>query len=112
MMKRSILSFLTIFVAAMFATAAYADVKVKSKQTVAGQSHESTRYIKGKRQRTESFGGMVNITQCDLKRGVQINSDSQTYMVTPCAPTTQPTTRTSSRQRTSSVSNRRASCRK
>ncbi len=80
----------------MFATAAYADVKVKSKQTVAGQSHESTTYIKGKRQRSESFGGMVNITQCDLKRGVQINSNSQTYMVTPFAPTTQTTTRTSS----------------
>jgi len=96
MMKRSILSFLTIFVAAIFATAAYADVKVKSKQTVAGQSHESTTYIKGKRQRSESFGGMVNITQCDLKRGVQINSNSQTYMVTPFAPTTQTTTRTTS----------------
>jgi hypothetical protein len=96
MMKRSILSFLTIFAAAVFTTAAYTDVKVKSKQTVAGQSHESTTYIKGKRQRSESFGGMVNITQCDLKRGVQINSNSQTYMVTPFAPTTQTTTRTTS----------------
>ena len=95
MMKRSILSLLSLFAATFFATAAHADVKVKSKQTVAGQSHESTTYIKGKRQRNETFGGMVNITQCDLKRGVQLNTNSQTYMVTPFATTNQTTTRTS-----------------
>jgi len=91
-MKRSILSIVVFAMTAAFATAALADVKVKSKQTVSGQSYESTTYIKGKRQRSESMGGMVNITQCDLKRGVQLNNNSQTYMVSPFATATQTTT--------------------
>ena len=74
---------------------AMADVKVKSKQTISGQSYESTTYIKGKRQRSETLGGMVNITQCDLRRGVQLNTNSKTYMVNPFAPTMQTTAKTS-----------------
>ena len=90
-MKRSILGIVVFAMTAAFAIAAFADVKVKSKQTVSGQSYESTTYIKGKRQRSESTGGMVNITECDLKRGIQLNNNSQTYMITPFA-TTQTTT--------------------
>jgi hypothetical protein len=95
-MKRSKVIALLLILTAAFAGAALADVKVKSKQTVSGQSYESTTYIKGKRQRSESMGGMVNITQCDLKRGVQLNGNTKTYMVTPFATTTQTTTKAAS----------------
>jgi hypothetical protein len=64
------------------ASTAFADVKIKTKQTANGQSYENTTYIKGKRSRTESMNGAsVNITQCDLKRGVQINPATRTYMI-------------------------------
>ncbi len=65
-------------------SAVFADVKIKSKQTSGGQTYENTTFIKGKRQRTESMGGMmINITQCDLRRGVQVNPNAKTYMVDP-----------------------------
>lgn len=67
------------------ATTAYADVKVKSRQTASGQTQEVTTYIKGKRQRTEqSLGNIttINLTECDLKRSVQIMPQSQTYLIT------------------------------
>jgi hypothetical protein len=94
MMKRFILGISVLAMTAACAAAALADVKVKSKQTISGQSYETATYIKGKRQRTESFGGMVNLTQCDLKRGLQLNPNSQTYMVTPFAAATQTATKT------------------
>jgi hypothetical protein len=73
---------------------AFADVKIKSKQTMSGQSYENTTYIKGKRQRTETMNGMmVNITQCDLRRGVQINPNARTYLVNPFATTTETVTK-------------------
>lgn len=65
-------------------TGAFADVKVKSRQTTSGQTFENTIYIKGKRQRTEQNMGamqMINLTQCDLKRYVQINPNAKTYLV-------------------------------
>lgn len=66
---------------------AYADVKIKSRQTVSGQSYENTTYIKGKRQRTEQNmgGGMqtVSITQCDLRRDLRLMPASKVYMVDP-----------------------------
>lgn len=68
-------------------SSAFADIKIKAKQTMSGQSYETTTYIKGKRQRNESFGGMVNITQCDMKRGIQLNANSRTYLVSQFAPT-------------------------
>jgi hypothetical protein len=93
-MKTFLMGITLLALTALSTAAALADVKVKSKQTISGQSYESTTYIKGKRQRSESFGGMVNITQCDLRRGVQLNANSQTYMVTPfAAATTQTSTR-------------------
>ena len=44
--------------------------------------------IKGKRERSEtSMGGMnmgsVNITQCDLRRTIQVNDRSRKYLITP-----------------------------
>ncbi|HEX5707168.1 MAG TPA: hypothetical protein VFX96_07720 [Pyrinomonadaceae bacterium] len=70
-----------LFVAA--AASARADVKIKAKQGMAGQSSEQTIYIKGKRQRTEMMGGqMISVQQCDLRRDLQINAASKTYTVT------------------------------
>lgn len=63
-------------------TTALADVKIKTKQTMSGQTSENTTYIKGKRQRTEMMGGMmVSITQCDIGRDVQMNPNTKTYTV-------------------------------
>jgi hypothetical protein len=62
----------------------FADVKIKTKQTVSGQSSEHLTYIKGKRQRTEMQSGaysMVMVTQCDLGRDLQINPGTKTYLV-------------------------------
>ncbi len=62
----------------------FADVKVKIRQTMSGQTFENTTYIKGKRERAEqNMGGMqtVSITQCDLKRSLQIMPVSKTYIV-------------------------------
>ena len=68
----------------VFSTNVFADVKVKIRQTMSGQTYENTTYIKGKRQRAEqNMGGaqMVTITQCDLKRSLQLMPVSQTYMI-------------------------------
>ncbi len=68
------------------AQAAMADVKIKSKQTMAGQTYENTTFIKGKRQRSETMSGMmVSLTQCDLRRGIQLNPQTKTYIINPFA---------------------------
>jgi hypothetical protein len=73
---------------------AFADIKIKSKQTMSGQSYENTTYIKGKRQRSEMMNGiMVSITQCDLRRGIQINPATQTYTVNPFTVSVETTTK-------------------
>jgi hypothetical protein len=67
------------------------DFKVKYKISYAaggsGQSSESVTMIKGARERSEAQLGpgyyMVNITQCDLKRTIQINDTLRKYVVTP-----------------------------
>lgn len=78
------------------ATAAFGDIKVKTKTTFSGQAMEGTTYIKGARQRTtQSFGGAYsidNLLQCDLKRMIQINDRAKKYMVTPLAGETASTT--------------------
>jgi hypothetical protein len=75
----------TILLAAIFtlsATAIFGDVKIKSRQTMSGQSSENTTYIKGKRQRMEMAGGTtVMITQCDLRRDIQIMPQPKTYLI-------------------------------
>ena len=61
---------------------AFADVKIKTKQTMSGQTSENTTFIKGKRTRTEMMGGvMVTITQCDIGRDLQLNPAMKTYLV-------------------------------
>jgi hypothetical protein len=66
------------------------DFKITIRNTVAGQSSQSTTMIKGLREREEtnmSIGSMniskVNITQCDLKRTIQVNDSARKYMITP-----------------------------
>src|SRR5436189_5099084 len=70
------------------------DFKITIKQNVSGQEMQSTTMIKGARQRDETSmnvpgmpAGMsssqVNITQCDLKRTIQVNDRSRKYMITP-----------------------------
>lgn len=67
------------------------DFKVKYRVTMnaGGQPHvtESVTMIKGPRERSESqVGGgfdMVNITQCDMKRTIQINDKVRKYLITP-----------------------------
>jgi hypothetical protein len=73
-----------LFVCLVLTQTAFADVKIKTRQTSGGQTYEGTTYIKGKRQRAEqNMSGMqtVNITQCDLRRSVQIMPQSQSYMI-------------------------------
>jgi hypothetical protein len=65
------------------ASAARADVKIKTRSTSAGQSSEQVTYIKGKRQRTENNETSVTITQCDLRRSLQLGVPTKTYLVTP-----------------------------
>lgn len=81
-MKNAIIfSFLVVLT---FTSGVFADTKVKIRQTMSGQSYENTTYIKGKRERSEqNMGGsqMVTITQCDLKRSLQIMPISKTYLV-------------------------------
>jgi hypothetical protein len=64
------------------------DFKITIKNTTSGQSSESTTLIKGKRERAESSMGMagansVSITQCDMRRTIQINDSTRKYVVTP-----------------------------
>src|SRR5688572_24149257 len=81
-MKNGLYTLAIIITALISSSTALADVKIKSKQTMSGQSYENTTYIKGKRERRESMNGMmVNLTQCDLRRGVQLNSQTKTYIV-------------------------------
>ncbi|HKQ53563.1 MAG TPA: hypothetical protein VJT74_14400 [Pyrinomonadaceae bacterium] len=61
-----------------------ADVKITTKSSAGGQSMTTTTYIKGSRQRTEGMG-YTSIYQCDLKRSIQINDKTKTYMITPLA---------------------------
>lgn len=66
-----------------------ADVRIKSRTSVSGgQSFESATYIKGKRERSEQSMGavqMVTITQCDLRRSIQLMPVTRTYKITPFA---------------------------
>lgn len=66
------------------------DFKITIRTTVAGQSTQSTTMIKGLRERSETniaAGGMnmstVNITQCDLRRTIQVNDRARKYLITP-----------------------------
>lgn len=63
------------------------DLKITYKQTTSGQTMESTTMLKGLRERSEMRMGqgmdMVNITQCDLKRTIQLSDTARKYVITP-----------------------------
>lgn len=73
----------TTLVLALFCSASMtlADMKITTKSTASGQSFTSTTYIKGARQRIEGMG-YTTIYQCDLKRMIQINDKTKSYLVT------------------------------
>lgn len=84
MKSHYIIRFAILLTCLISATSTFADVKVKARQTVSGQTTENTTYIKGKRQRTEqNMGGMqmITLTQCDMKRSVQLNPQTQMYIL-------------------------------
>ena len=63
------------------------DLKVKYRMTTAGQSMETTTMLKGPRERSEMKMGygmeIINITQCDLKRTIQVSDKTRKYIVNP-----------------------------
>src|SRR5437660_1850702 len=66
------------------------DFKITIKTIMAGMQTQSTTMIKGLRERSETnmaMGGMnmsqVSITQCDLRRTIQINDRARKYMISP-----------------------------
>jgi hypothetical protein len=63
------------------ASIALADMKITTRSSASGQSVTSTTYIKGARQRTEGLG-YTTIYQCDLKRMIQINDKTRSYLIT------------------------------
>lgn len=65
-----------------------ADIKVTYKTTMPGGTQsESTTMIKGARQRSEQRVGygmdQINITQCDLRRTIQVSDGAKKYLITP-----------------------------
>jgi hypothetical protein len=66
---------------------AASDFKIKYRNTISGQTTESTTMIKGSRERSEMNLGygvsLINLTQCDLKRFVQMSEQAKKYVVTP-----------------------------
>ena len=67
--------------------AAVNDLKIKYRMTVGGQGIETITMLKGARERSETHTGygmdLVNLTQCDLKRTVQISDKTKKYLITP-----------------------------
>jgi hypothetical protein len=67
------------------------DIKVRYRTTMSGagdgQPNESVTMIKGPRERSESHYGYgyssINITQCDLKRNIQVSDTAKKYIITP-----------------------------
>jgi hypothetical protein len=62
------------------------DLRIKYRTTTSGQTHETTTMLKGKRERNETRMGhmdMASITQCDLKRTIQISENVRKYLITP-----------------------------
>lgn len=63
------------------------DLKITYRTTMMGQSREDTTMLKGSRERSEMKMGygmdIINITQCDLKRTIQISDSARKYVITP-----------------------------
>ena len=62
------------------------DLKITYRTTTSGQSTENTTMLKGARERTEMKIGygrdIINVTQCDLKRTIQISDSAKKYVIT------------------------------
>lgn len=62
------------------------DLKITYRTTTSGQSMENTTMLKGARERTEMKLGygrdIINVTQCDLKRTIQISDSAKKYVIT------------------------------
>jgi len=63
------------------------DLKITYKTSTSGQSMETTTMLKGARERSEMKLGygrdIINVTQCDLKRTIQISDSTRKYVITP-----------------------------
>lgn len=63
------------------------DLKITYRTTTSGQSLETTTMLKGARERSEmnlGFGREITtLTQCDLKRTIQISDSTKKYVITP-----------------------------
>jgi hypothetical protein len=68
-------------------TPARNDLKITYRTSTSGQSMEMTTMLKGSRERSEmklGFGrDIISITQCDLRRTLQISDSAKKYVVTP-----------------------------
>ncbi len=78
-----------------------ADIKITYKVTMpGGMQSESTTMIKGARERSEQRMGygmdQVSITQCDLRRTIQLSDKTKKYIITPVDDDSSPTTSASS----------------
>jgi len=61
------------------------DIQLRTKYTTGAQISENSTYIKGARQRFE-FPGITMISQCDLKRNVQLHEGTKHYLITSTEP--------------------------
>lgn len=63
------------------------DIKITYRSTTSGQTYESSTMIKGSRERSQMNTGsgmdLITITQCDLKRTIQISDRVKKYVITP-----------------------------
>ena len=94
-MKNTFRSISALAIIFCLVTVSLADVTIKQRITMSGQKFESTKRIKGQRERTEQHMEMADpamaafmpqiatITQCDLKRRIQINDRKQLYYIEP-----------------------------
>ena len=77
------------------AAPARSDLKLTYRTTTSGQSMENTTMLKGTRERTEMKLGygrdIINVTQCDLKRTLQISDSAKKYVITPMETSDAPT---------------------
>ncbi|MDQ1590694.1 MAG: hypothetical protein QOG71_1321 [Pyrinomonadaceae bacterium] len=105
--RHACLAFILSCGGAGLATSARADVKIKTKNTTGGQVSEQTVYIKGKRQRTEQNEASVTITQCDLRRNLQLGVPTKTYVVMPFDQNTTDTTGTAGQKTSAAAPSRR-----
>jgi hypothetical protein len=68
-------------------TPAVTSLKVTYKTTVAGQTSQTTTMVRGTRERSEMRLGygmdVISLTQCDLKRTIQMSDKTRKYLVTP-----------------------------